>query len=159
MTNKTRAREVAEQILANGGGTYDLNLDEMSFNRGYLVGVDNIVTLLIDDIDLLIDALTEAIDRATHSRYSARLIGGWVDDTLLYLDYTVHYNSLVNAANAARTNEELALWDCRANQAIDTCDLPAYQCPYCGNRRPIETDTEIACGCGASVPNADEWSV
>jgi hypothetical protein len=52
-------------------------------------------------------------------KYKNTYIGLWVDNGLIYLDISKHYNSKKRAIQAGIQNEQLAIYDIKKGESID----------------------------------------
>lgn len=114
------ARELALRLVElarnDGGGTIDPRTGEVvEAESGYIVG-GVVPTFTIEDDD---PALVDAVEGFIREN-SEGLVGIWLHEGVAYLDAVELVDDLFDAVILAHAREELAIWDCAAQQEIDT---------------------------------------
>lgn len=96
------------------------------YKTGYFVSLNGYETVLCENIvssqnilDILESYRLEALRLCTKYGNSAQHVGKWTSDGKIYIDISVHINSLENALLVGRHNNQKAIWDIANNQAIN----------------------------------------
>jgi len=105
-------------------GTYRVRLDkngtpvfdeQIMMSSGYWVA-DNSGVSVHGKLDKrgLLDALS------LMDIQDGETVGIWENDSVSYIDRAYHKKELTEAIEMAKENDQLAIWDCGGNKALDT---------------------------------------
>lgn len=105
--------------INNGGFTIDSNFKPIQEKNGFIVsmyGYEKTYPLNGDFKALKSDILKY---QAIIKKYKNIYIGLWIDNGLIYLDISKHYNSKKRAIQAGIQNDQLAIYDIKKGDSID----------------------------------------
>ena len=115
-------KEILQYVLEYNGITLDFPFSQfrkIDHGSGYLVGIKE-YTHAIHLNHFCIETIeTYAFkNKAILEHDGNKYLGIWIDKTsgIVYLDISIHIKELEQALNLARSNKQLAIWDC-ANKA------------------------------------------
>jgi len=117
---------IIEDSIKQGGGTFTLDGDGISFDSGYMVsvwGYEHQITLpdcMFPQKDVTLHSAVgqymQYINHAfSHTHGDSDLtsyIGTWVDEGVMYLDVSRNVDTLSRAERLAQYNRQLAIYDC-----------------------------------------------
>lgn len=120
---RTVARKALAAALVDNGFTFPLNGGSMP-TTGYMASWNSLeVYVRLRTVNLSATSVTDtlaAIERkiAGLNECGFEYFGGWVDDGLLYLDASEHFETLEEAMKFGREQQQLAIWDIEAGAEI-----------------------------------------
>lgn len=121
---KLNLRTVLEEILLEGGISYNITTGEANPKTGYMVSILGFEK----QIDL--DKITEqdikdyALTNANELWGSSRFLGGWKDDNKVVLDISVNIDNVTQAYYTGIINNQKCIYDCSNKRTIS---LPSPQ--------------------------------
>jgi hypothetical protein len=110
-------------IINNGGASYNLLTGEFNPTNGYMVSINDheyvirfntlnlqheIARYIRSKADILISGLSED-----------KFIGAWIEDDNLVLDVSIKVDSLEDAIQIGKENEQRAIFDCKNSVTIN----------------------------------------
>lgn len=110
--------KIIKDGINNDGFTIDGNFKPIQEKKGFMVslyGYEKIYPLNGDYKALKADILKY---QELIKNYKNIYIGMWIDNDLIYLDISKHYNSKKRAMQAGIQNEQLAIYDIAKNKSI-----------------------------------------
>lgn len=106
---------VSDDIIMEGGGTFNEDLTPVMREDGYWVSVaDHGTVVPVDEFD---DVALARYAGHVNLR-SDEYIGAWVDEGLVHLDVTRWFEDLNEALEFGAKNGQLAIWDIAGNREI-----------------------------------------
>jgi hypothetical protein len=123
---KINLRNVLDEILLEGGISYNINTGEANPKSGYMVSILGFEKQY--DIDeITTDAIRDFVSTNVYDLWGEnRFIGGWLDkDTnKVILDVSVNITDVTNACYTGIINQQKCIYDCSNKRNIS---LPAPQ--------------------------------
>lgn len=119
----TVARKALAAALTDNGFTIPLNGGSMP-TSGYMASWNSLeVYVRLRTVNLSTTSVTDtlaAIERKIEglNECGFEYFGGWIDDGLLYLDASEHFEMLEEAITFGREQQQLAIWDIDAGAEV-----------------------------------------
>jgi len=114
-----KLQETLKNIILQGGGTLDKNLQLKTFHTGYMVALKD-----FEDgykLDTPIEELDENIRYyQSHVVGHDSLIGLWITNGYIYIDKVVLITSKFRALMVASVNNQYSIWDNKNSIEIKT---------------------------------------
>lgn len=109
--------QLYEQLLNNKGFTVDKDLNIVK-EKGYFVSIHRTQTTIPINVFTyeVFFSLMEGYMETPH------LIGGWIENNLVYIDSTILINDLATAINIAISNNQIAIFDTEKQESIYIID-------------------------------------
>lgn len=112
---KLKISELKELALKNGG--FSLSPEGATPKTGYMVSVKDILKMPLDlwlelEDQASIDAYTEIASKIDG------YVGGWIDNNNIYIDIAANIQDKEKALQAAKRNEQLAIYDIENGSSI-----------------------------------------
>jgi hypothetical protein len=123
LNNMSNLINFRNAIINNGGASYNLLNGEFNPDNGYMVSIKDheqvsrfntlnlqheIARYIRSKADILISGLSED-----------KFIGAWIEDDNLVLDVSIKVNSLDDALQIGKENEQRAIFDCNNSVTIN----------------------------------------
>ncbi len=116
-------KEILQYVLEYGGITYDcLSNNRIGHTFGYYVSLNNLSKGIFLRELCIREIETYIFLNNTYLQLPNKFFGIWIDETsgIVYLDISIHIPGLEQALNFARSNKQLAIWDCANKIEIKT---------------------------------------
>lgn len=112
---KLKVSDLKELALKNGG--FSLSPDGATPKSGYMVSVQDILKMPLDlwlelEDQASIDAYTEIASKIDG------YVGGWIDGENIYIDISANIQDKEKALQAAKRNDQLAIYDIATGESI-----------------------------------------
>ena len=112
-TSTYRAKTVLEKIRQEDGLTLEYinnSLDIFDVDYGYIVGIETVYKIPFDTVDhydmvIILDNLIENLQ-------DDYLLGFWIDDDVLYCEYSKHYADYSDARKDGLYYHQQCIYDC-----------------------------------------------
>ena len=115
---KVTTRQFRNDILQNGGATYDPTTGEYNPTEGYMVSYIGTEVKRPQEIFITQDV------RDFYKRFGSKIeeegnyIGGWIEKGEVYLDVSTKIMDLYDAVRFAIENDQDAIWDAKRGEEI-----------------------------------------
>lgn len=120
-------KQFVKATIENGGASFNLVTGELNPTTGYMVAIqghEKIVPNVTSEKQLqyiVADFIREhAIILASCISNEGNFIGTWLHENKLYLDVSCNIADKADATKAAKSGNQLAIWDCENNCEIKT---------------------------------------
>jgi hypothetical protein len=132
MINQKQFNEIQAYFNKQNGGTIFLGyvfhlkqavyLEFMNHNGGYIVGYsggDIVEKLTLENINKFIMKNYERISNGTN------YLGLWLnpENNMVYIDASIHFDSIYNALDMAKFNNQSHIFDCKAQKSMNVITL------------------------------------
>jgi len=117
--NKLAAKIISTYFAGENGGTFNFDSVPQNFNQGYLASYKSPSIILSEQKIPSINDLREMIKKLYFKASSSDYIGFWVSEGKIYIDLTRHVVSKKSAILFGISQEQIAIWDCKKNEAIN----------------------------------------
>ena len=117
-------RKVLDEILLEGGISYNIFTGEANPKTGYMVSILGFEKQIDLDKVTANDIRDYVSDNAPELWGSSRYLGGWKDDDKVFLDVSVNISDVTNACYTGIINKQKCIYDCSTKRNIS---LPAPQ--------------------------------
>ena len=114
-----KLKAIKKAVKKNGGATLTPALKNANYKRGYMVSITGYEKQLkIENLTIK----TLKLYRKEAKRLNA-CVGFWIDNNILYIDISKHFQSKEKACQFSIKNNQLALYDIYNNKSIYTKDF------------------------------------
>lgn len=104
-------KNLINNIILNGGGTFNKNFEPVKFGGGFQVGKKNILTGRIEEL--------ENEDILKNIKLNAgEFLGLWLEKGILYIDISEHIEDLEHAKIIGQTRKEISIFDWAHEECI-----------------------------------------
>ena len=94
-------------ILKNKGATLNYKGVAKNYKKGYQVSFQDLHIININNINELLEKINTALNNATKCDF----VGIWVDDGLVYIDYSKRFLNLENAIEYGTAKKQISIFD------------------------------------------------
>lgn len=116
MLKENNLKELVKKAIANGGLTINKELKEVLKNDGYFVSMLGYEkTFTINQTNELIENIKLYQKNLLHNEF----IGLWLENNVIYLDVSKHYEKKQTAILAGIKNKQRAIYDCKNKKDIE----------------------------------------
>jgi len=99
-------------IRKEGGASFDEGLNELKFEKGFIVSLEGIKIKLEGFND---GSLKKAVEQLKGWK---GFYGAWINEGWVYIDRNIWIEDKEEALETARAFNQLAVWDCKNNKEI-----------------------------------------
>lgn len=102
------------EILKNGGATLTSKGIQKNYKIGYQVSFKDLHIININNINEILEKVNNAIENANKNDF----VGLWVDNGLVYIDYSKRFLDLQNAIDYGTAKKQISIFDWSAKNCI-----------------------------------------
>lgn len=101
-------------ILKNGGATLTNKGTQKNYKKGYQVSYQDIHIISINNINELLEKINTALKNASKCDF----VGIWVNNGLVYIDYSKRFLDLKNAIDYGTAKKQISIFDWSTKNCI-----------------------------------------
>ena len=116
-------KKLYEKMIKNGGLTINRHMEELTYNRGYMVSVYGYEKKL-DDFSF--EEVEKVVSEYQQIVKGALYIGFWIDNGVLYIDISKYIYNKSQALKFGKQNKQIAIFDIENQESIEIHYLDFY---------------------------------